>query len=165
MCTPKPGQPRTRPRYAPQGEGHIIFKSTLCLQREASRYSAKLPGQQENAKPKCELFVIPGKAKASLLAGCFSRSFRGRLLTLAQQGGSRAARQSRGIQPYLGGRRGKRQLAFAHGPRKTVPAVAAHGSGGGQASPCALGVAARMETAGNAAFNFLRGRERDRNSE
>lgn len=106
MCTPKPGQPRTRPRHAPQGEGYIIFKSTLCLQWEASRFSAKLPGQQENAKPKCVLFVIPRKAKASVLAGCFSRSFRGRLLTLAQQGGSRAVPQSRGIQPYLGGRRG-----------------------------------------------------------
>lgn len=119
------------------------------------------------------LFVIPRKAKASLLAGCFSRSFRGRLLTLHRlplQGGSRGWAVSRspgGCSPTSEPCADKEERALAHGssagPCKTVPAVAAHGfgGGGGKASPCVLGVAARMEPAGNTAFNFLRGRERD----
>lgn len=123
-------------------------------------------------KPNCVLFVIPRKAKASLLAGCFSRSFRGRLLTLHRlplQGGSRGWAVSRspggrsptseaGAEPCAD----KEERALAHGsagPCKTVPAVAAHAFGGGKASPCVLGVAARMEPAGNLAFNFLRGGE------
>lgn len=125
-------------------------------------------------------FVIPRKAKAFLLAGCFSRSFRGRLLTLHRlplQGGSRGWAVSRspggrcptseaGAEPCAD----KEERALAHGsagPCKTVPAVAAHGfgGGGGKASPCVLGVAARMEPARNTAFNFLRGRERDVNTE
>lgn len=128
-------------------------------------------------KPNCVLFVIPRKAKASLLAGCFSRSFRGRVLTLhglAVPGGSRAGLfpQSRGTQPYLGAGRGQRAASARTRPGrpgKTAPAVPDHGfggrGGGGKASPGVLGVAARTEPARNTAFNFLRGRERDINSE
>lgn len=52
------------------------------------------------------------------------------------------------------------------GPCKTVPAVAAHGfgGGGGKALACVLGVAACIELALNIAFNFLGGGERDMNS-
>lgn len=76
--------------------------------------------------------------------------------------GGRSPTSAAGAEPCAD----KEQRALAHGsagPCKTVPAVAALGAGGGEgggkASPCVLGVAARMEPARNVAFNFLRGGE------
>lgn len=79
--------------------------------------------------------------------------------------------QSRGMQPYLGAVRGQRGASARTRLGRPVQNSSScgcswiSGGGGGKASPCVLGVAARTEPARNTAFNFLRGRERDINRE